>query len=183
VASLALLSGVWCFGRGDYALAQSRLAQAKKDPASRRLHLDAALTLDPTNPEAYFQRGIMVLDTLNGEQRLPDSQLLKTAARDLEQAVTLNPFNYLYRLALADALDAQGQPDKALQAIQRAIQLAPLHEEPRLALGLHWHGLGQWEKAEAAYLWAARARAMNKAGTANWLSSYHMLLEQLGLSH
>lgn len=179
VASLALLSGVWCFGRGDYALAKSRLAQAKKDPASRRLHLDAALSLDPTNPEAYFQRGIMVLDTLNGEQRLPDSQLLKTAAHDLEQAVTLNPFNYLYRLALADALDAQGQPDKALQAIQRAIQLAPLHEEPRLALGLHWHGLGQWEKAEAAYLWAARARAMNKAGTANWLSSYHMLLEQV----
>jgi hypothetical protein len=43
-------------------------------------------------------------------------------------------------------------------AIQRALTLAPLYEEPRLALGMHYHRLGKFEEAEFAYLWAGQAK-------------------------
>lgn len=181
VASLALLAGVWCFGRGDYALAQSQLAQARKDRAAQRLHLDEAARLDPGNPEVFYQRGLTVLDGMTAQDRSPESPALKLATADLERAVSLNPHSYLYQLALADALDAQGRPDEALRSIQRAIELAPLHEESRLALGVHWHRLGQWKQAEEAYLWASQAKAMNKEGTANWLSSYRLMVQHAAL--
>ncbi|MEQ1748241.1 MAG: hypothetical protein ABL974_02380 [Prosthecobacter sp.] len=181
VASLALLASVWLFGRGDYALAQADLAQARKDPVMQRLQLDEAARLDTTNGEIFYQRGLAALDGMTVQDRKPESPVLKQAVADLERAVALNAHSYLYRLALADALDAQGRADEALRSIQSAITLAPLHEEPRLALGVHWHRLAQWQKAEAAYIWASRANAMNKEGTANWLSSYHLLLQHVAL--
>ena len=81
-----------------------------------------------------------------------------------------------YQLALADALDASGRHEDALKAIQNALRLAPLHEEPRLALGKHFHNLRDFVKAEQAYLWARTSRATNPAGTANWNTYYEQML-------
>ena len=181
LASLALLAAVWHHGRGDLALAQAQLAEARKDAPARKTYLDEAARLDPTNGEVLYQRGLAVLDTLTEKDRAPDSPVLKQVIADLKRAAELNPHNYLYDLALADAYDAVSRPDDALAAIQEAIKLAPHHEEPRVALGIHWHRLAQWEKAEAAYLWARESWAQNRPDTANWLSSYRIMLQHAAL--
>ncbi|GEP44881.1 O-antigen ligase family protein [Brevifollis gellanilyticus] len=181
IASIALLAGAWCYGRGDMALTQAQLAEARKDAPARKAHLDDAVRLDPTNGEVFYQRGLAVLDTLTDKDRAPDSPALKQVIDDLEHAISLNPYNHLYDLALADAYDAVGRYDDALAAIHESIKLAPHHEEPRVALGIHWHRLGDWEKAEAAYLWARDSWAMNQGDTANWLSSYRLMLEHAAL--
>jgi len=181
VASLALLTGAWCYGRGDYALAQAQLAQARKDEPARKLHLDEAARFDPTNGETFYQRGLAVLDTMTDKDRSPDSPGLKQVIADLEHATMLNAHNHLYHLALADAYDAVSRPEDALASILQALKLAPKHEEPRLALGFHWHRQKQWDKTEAAYLWAREAKAMNKEGTSNWLSSYRLMLQHVAM--
>jgi len=181
LCSLALLAGPWLYGRGDYALAQSQIDQVKKDPAGRMRHLDQAIAADAGNPESYYQRGLAALDRLTANDRSPDSPILKQAVADLERAVALNPHSYLYPLALADAYDAVGRYDDAVKSIQRALVLAPLHEEPRLALGMHWHRLGDFERAEMAYLWAKDSKAWNEDGTARWTDNYRLLLEHATL--
>jgi tetratricopeptide (TPR) repeat protein len=181
VASAALLAGAWLHGRGEFALAQARLAQARKDESARQKHLDEAARLDPANPEIFYQRGLAALDRLTENDRSPTSPVLLAAIQDLETAVRLHGRNYLQHLALADAYDAVGRTEDALASIQAALRLAPHHEEPRLALGIHWHRLAQWQKAEHAYLWARQAWARNDEKQAGWLESYRLLLRHVSL--
>ncbi len=180
-ASLALLAGAWFFGRGDLAFAQAKLAQARKDEPARLKHLDDAVRLDPMNAEVHYQRALAVMDNLTKKDLAGNGGSLQQMRTDLQQALLLNPSNHLYHLAHADVCDAMNQPEDALESIHEAIKLAPRHEEPRLALGIHWHRLSQWEKAEAAYLWARDAWAMNKEGTENWISSYRLMLHHVAL--
>lgn len=176
IASASLLAGVWFFGRGDYYLARAQIDQAHQDTFQQIRHLDQAIEADPRNGESCYQRALARLNRLGAEQRSPTNPVLKRAAEDLEKATALNSHSYLYQLALADAYDALSRPDDALRAVQRALILAPLHEEPRLALGIHWHRLRDFERAEMAYLWAGEARAWNEDGTARWIDNYRMLL-------
>jgi Flp pilus assembly protein TadD len=179
--SLALVGGAWFFGRGDLAFAQAILAQARKDQPALRRHLDDAVRLDPTNAEVHYQRALAVMDGFTKQDLAKGSEILKQTQADLETAIALNAVNYLYHLAHADVCDALGLHEEALASIHKALALAPRHEEPRLALGIHWHRLSQWGRAEAAYLWARDAQALNKAGTANWLSSYRLMLQHVAM--
>lgn len=180
-AALALLAGAWFYGRGDHVFAQAKLAQARKDEPERLKHLDEAVRLDPRNAEVHYQRALAVMDNLTKQDLAGESAPLQQTMADLERAILLNPSNYLYHLALADVCDALNRPEDALERIHEALKLAPRHEEPRLALGIHWHRLSQWEKAESAYLWASDAWAMNKDGTENWLSSYRLMLKHVAM--
>jgi O-antigen ligase len=183
ISALSLLVGSWCFGRGELAAAQAKMAQARKAKPERGQHLDDAVRLDPWNAEVYYQRALARMENITRQDLIQGSEALNEVLADLKEAIYLNPGNYLYHLAHADACDAVNRHEEALGSIQKAISLAPRHEEPRLALGIHWHRLSQWEKAEAAYLWARGAQAMNKAGTANWLSSYRLMLQHVELLH
>lgn len=175
-SACALLAGSWIFGRADYAMVQARLAEARKDLKAYATLLDEAVRVDAKNGEVFYLRGVMRLDarTVNNEKETKAS--LNKVVEDLHQACMLNPYNYLYHLALAEGLDALGQYDEALQSIQKALKEAPYHEEARLALGVHWHRLGRWKEAEKAYLWASKSRAMNKEGVMNWYASYQIML-------
>ena len=181
-SACALLAGFWIFGRGDYALVQARLAEARKDPKAYDQHLDEAAQLDPNNGEVVYLRGIKILDTPTTKEAKEIQASLTLAVADLQKAVALNPYNYLYHLALADGLDAIGRYDEALKSIQKALIEAPYHEEARLALGVHWHRLGRWKEAEKAYLWASKSRAMNKEGVMNWYASYRIMLKDAAAS-
>ncbi len=181
LASLALLAAVWLHGRGDWALAQAQLAQARGDEAARRQHLDEAARLSPGQAEVFYQRGLAALEQLTEKDRSPPSAALQGAVQDLEKATQLNGRNFLSHLALADAYDAIGRTDDALRSIQVALALAPHHEEPRLALGIHWHRLADWPQAERAYLWAREAWARNDQKQAGWLESYRLLLQHVAL--
>jgi tetratricopeptide (TPR) repeat protein len=180
-ASLALLAGAWFYGRGDFAFAQAKLAQARKDEPARLKRLDDAVRLDPTNADVHYQRALAVMDNLTKQDLAGESGTLQQTMTDLGRAIHLNPSNHLYHLAHADVCDALNRPEDALESIHEALKLAPRHEEPRLALGIHWHRLSQWEKAESAYLWAGDAWAMNKEGTENWLSSYRLMLQHVAM--
>lgn len=181
-SACALLAGFWIIGRGDYALVQARLAEARKDPKAYDQHLDEAAQLDPNNGEVFYLRGIKILDTPTTKEAKEIQASLTLAVADLQKAVALNPYNYLYHLALADGLDAIGRYDEALKSIQKALIEAPYHEEARLALGVHWHRLGRWKEAEKAYLWASKSRAMNKEGVMNWYASYRIMLKDAAAS-
>lgn len=177
-----LLAGFWIIGRGDYALVQARAAEARKDLKVYAQHLDEAAKLDPKNGEVFYLRGIQILDTQTSNDARETKASMAVAMANLEKAVALNPYNYLYHLALADGLDAVGRHDEALQSIRKALIEAPYHEEARLALGMHWHRLGRWKEAEKAYLWASKARAMNQAGVLNWYAGYQLMLKDMAAS-
>ncbi len=183
VAAFTLLLAAWQYGRADYAFARAEVAARQQDPKAQRLLLDKVIQSDPQNGEAFYLRAINTVDTLSAESRVTQKEALLEAATDLEKAMALNPYKYLYPLAYADVCDAQALHAKAREAIMKAIQLAPLHEEPRLALAVHYHRLSQWAEAEACYLWARMSKAMNPDGVANWQSGYALLLRHVAQTH
>lgn len=181
-ASAALIAGAAIFGTADGHAAYARLQKSDGQTAKALDHFAQATTMDPRNAVLAYQHGVALMDSIKPDMG-KDAYLrtVDASMKELIRATTLNPHNYLYQLALADALDASGKYDAAFQAIQRALALAPLYEEPRMALGMHYHRLKQYEQAEFAYLWAGQAKAMNPEGTVNWLDNYRELLRQTAL--
>ncbi len=179
LAALALLAGPWLYGRADYFAALAQIDQSEKQTAEQIAHLDQAIQLDDRNGETHYQRALARLESVVIRPGETENATLKAIQLDLEKAVQLNAYRHLYWLALADVYDAQGKHEEALKAVQTAIRLAPLHEEPRMALGMHWHRLGEFEKAEQAYLWASQSRAWNEEGTTRWIDNYRQLLRHV----
>lgn len=176
-ASAVLAFGAVTWGLADYQAAQAYLAVKRKDQATALEHLLRAAEIDSRSGEIQYRLGLAYLDNWS-PKKSPSEQkrLIEAGLAALTRACALNPMSHHYQLARADALDAAGKHDEALLAIHRAMELAPLHEEPRVALGKHFHNLRQFEKAEAAYLWARSAKATNPKGTANWSSYYEQML-------
>lgn len=181
-ASAALLGAAAIFGTADGQAAYARVQNSRGETSKALAHFSRAVLMDPRNAVLAYQHGVALMDSIN--QGMTKDAYLRTvdaSVKELTRATALNPYNYLYQLALADALDASGKNDAAFQAVQRALALAPLYEEPRMALGMHYHRLKQYQQAEFAYLWAGQAKAMNPEGTANWLENYRELLRQTDL--
>ena len=181
-ASAALVAAAAIFGTADGYAAYARLQIKDGETGQALAHFAQATAMDPRNAVLAYQHGVALMDSVRPDMT-KDSYLrtVDASMKELTRATALNPHNYLYQLALADALDAAGKNDAAFQAIQRALALAPLYEEPRMALGMHYHRLKQYQQAEFAYLWAGQAKALNPEGTANWLDNYRELLRQTAL--
>lgn len=181
-ASAALVGAAAIFGTADGYAALARYQNGRGETSKALAHFSRAVLMDPRNAVLAYQQGLALMDSVKpGMAKDAYLRTVEASLKALTRATTLNPFNYLYQLALADALDASGKNDAAFQAIQRALALAPLYEEPRLALGIHYHRLKRYQEAEFAYLWAGKAGALNPEGTTNWLDSYRELLRQTAL--
>lgn len=177
VAAAAMVYGAAIFGVADAQAAVARVNAKRGVDAAVLRRAEAAASADPRNAALAYQYGTMLVDSVRQDMSKEDYlRTVNAAATTLTRAVALNPWNFRYQLALADALDAQKKPDAALLALRRALTLAPLYEEPRLALGMHYHRLRQFEMAELTYLWAGQAKAMLPEGRANWLEAYRQLL-------
>lgn len=175
--SLGMLAGLWFYGRGDYLAAKAAMAAVREDREAQSALLDQAIAIDPRNPDTHYARALAILDTTPSDLPMTEREArLERAISALETACSLNPQNYLYPLALADAYDALLRHDEAKAQIERSLTLAPLHEEPRLALAIHFHRQARFAEAEKAYLWAGKARAWNEEGTARWIDSYRLML-------
>lgn len=175
---LGMMAGVWFFGRADYVAAQATMAAGQKDVEGQIDLLGQAIALDPRNPETHYRRALAILDGVAANAPMSEKEApLNRAIEDLEAACALSPQHYLYPLALADALDGLLRHDEARAQIERALTLAPLHEEPRLALAIHLHRQARWAEAERAYLWAGKSKAWNEEGTARWIDNYRLMLE------
>jgi len=176
-ASAAMVYGAAMFGVADAQAAVARVDAKHGVNAAALRRAESAAAADPRNAALAYQYGTMLVDSVRQDMRKEDYlRTVDAAAVALTHATELNPWNFRYQLALADALDAQKKPDAALQAVRRALALAPLYEEPRLALGMHYHRLRQFEMAEITYLWAGQAKAMLPEGRANWLEAYRQIL-------
>ncbi|MBK8093742.1 MAG: O-antigen ligase family protein [Verrucomicrobiaceae bacterium] len=176
-ASLALVFCSLIWGAADYHAGVSAVLKSKKDAAGALEHLLRAGDIDPHNAEVFFLRGVAHLDQWSPTKSESERhRLLEAGLSDLRRACALNAHQYLYQLALSDALRATGHMEEALSAIHRAMDLAPLYEEPRVALAIYLHSLRRYEEAEMACLWAMKARAMNPTGTANWNTEHELLL-------
>ncbi|WP_395751575.1 O-antigen ligase family protein [Prosthecobacter sp.] len=182
VASATLVGAAAVFGTADGHAAYARVQNGWGHTATALEHFAEATAMDPRNAVLAYQHGMALMDSINpGMTKDAYLRAVDASMRELSRATTLNPYNYLYQLALADTLDASGNYDAAFQAIQRALTLAPLYEEPRMALGMHYHRLKKYPEAEQAYLWAGQAKALNPEGTVNWLDNYRELLRQTAL--
>jgi len=181
-AAAGMIGGAAVYGVADAHAALGQMQVKRGETALGLRNLARAAEDDPRNGEIALQHGLALLDSIKPGMKKEDYlRTLDASVRELTRAARLNPFNHACRLALADALDASGKNDLALVEIQKAIQQAPLYEEPRIALGMHYHRLGQFEQAEFAYLWAGEAKAMNRAGTTNWLDNYRQLLRHTAI--
>jgi tetratricopeptide (TPR) repeat protein len=176
-ASAAMIYGAATFGVADAHSAVAQVQNKRGETALALKNLAHATETDPRNAILAYQHGLALMDSYKPDKVEEERRrIIDASVTELTRATTLNPHNFLYQVAFADALDAAGKNDAALQAIQRALVLAPLYEEPRLALGMHYHRLRKFEEAEFAYLWAGQAKALNREGTLNWLESYRQLL-------
>ena len=181
-ASATLIGVAAVFGMADGYAAYARVQTSRGETGKALENFAQATALDPRNAVLAYQHGLALIDSV--KPGMTEDAYLRTvdaSLRELTRATALNPYNYLYQLAFADAQDAAGKHDAAFQSIQRALVLAPLYEEPRMALGMHYHRLKQYQQAEFAYIWARQAKASNPAGTTNWQDNYRELLRQTAL--
>lgn len=176
LAGVVMITGAVTFGRADYFFAKALVAAKDEDVFGQSRGLSDCLELDPRNADAWCRRGQLWVDQLD-EKKSPEvnRRLLDKAAHDVGQAIKLNPSNVFYRLEMADIFDATRKHDEAREQIQKALEAAPNHEEPRLALAVHLHRLGKFEEAEQAILWASKATAINHGGTLRWIEAYEQL--------
>jgi O-antigen ligase len=156
----AMLRGAFTLGLSDYDREHAKLVGRREDLGHADVALlTRALTRDPANMEAWYERGLARIDDAGGQPVQVARALLEGAASDLGRARKLNPFDPYVAMALGDACDALGRHAEAEKNFADAIRQAPLNMPPRIALGLHYHRLQMWREAEDAFLWAGEAGA------------------------
>lgn len=179
--SVCLVVGSVVWGRADWIHANGLIQVEQGDLESALASMKRAGVLDPQSAGKAVDRADVRLQlqmqTESGAER---KRLLEEVRADLEQAAVRNPFDFLTATSLSDVYMAFGQPEKALSEIRRALSLAPMYEEPRLALALFHHRRQEFKEAEEAYLWASKAGAANAKGTVTWLTAYRQLLMDVG---
>lgn len=131
LAGLAIGLCVWA-GRGSYGAGQaSLLAWASRAQVAAREKQDAGNTAEsarraaPNSPEAALALG-------NALQARQDYAGAEAA---LLQALTLRPKDYFLWLELGRMRDSRNEPEKALQALRRAAELAPYYADVRWQMG------------------------------------------------
>lgn len=177
--STGILWSTWRHAEADWMYDQaSRYSLEDQDAnLAQMLLLSQVLEKDPSVSAAYHDRG--QLRFAMGSEMPPEiarTFLLKAEA-DVREAIRLKPKHFYYYLTLGDICDAQGEHDEAYQAFEKAVELAPLYEAPRVGFAQHYQRQGMWEEAEYAYLWAREANAV---GSFIWFPHYEALLNFLG---
>jgi len=133
--------------RAQHMAALACNARGMRDEAREHLRIFAAL--GPKTAEDFQGFGIMLF-------RLGD---LKDSLAALQKARDLDPANCWIHYALAETLDAMGEYDRGLAAIEQAIQMNPDPNGPvsfyfhDLRAGLHWkngkpeHAIADWNRS------------------------------------
>lgn len=179
--SLCLVVGSVVWGRADWIHANGLIQAEQGELESALASMEQAGVLDPQSASKAVDRAEVRLQIqIQTESEGRRKELLEAVRTDLELAAVRNPFDFLTATSLSDVYMAFGQPEKALSEIRRSLSLAPMYEEPRLALALFHHRRQEFTQAEEAYLWASKAGAANAKGTVNWLTAYRQLLMDVG---
>ncbi len=157
---VTLIWGAWTIGRADYFVERSKVPDSiEETEAGRASWLTRAVELDPANAQSWFERGQLRVKEAEGQPWEAGKATLERAVGDLQQSLKLNPYDFYPMLDLAHVLDVLGRHAEAEKVIVAACKAAPLFQQPRLALAIHWNRLKDWAAADAAYLWAYDAKA------------------------
>ena len=176
LAGAALLGITIRWAPADYAASEAALAAGRGDTEGEITWLERALKSDPQNAELHYRRGLARLRNGLNPSTDEGKAELELVAEDFRTAVDINPWRYLYAVALTDALDAQGRNSEALVSAMMAIRAAPQHEEARLALAMHYTRTGELEDAEKAFLWARQSSAQHLGAEASSFDYYREML-------
>ncbi|MDE0069801.1 MAG: tetratricopeptide repeat protein [Caldilineaceae bacterium] len=121
-----------------------------------------ALDLDPDNPDVLAVLGEIYTDV--GNRAL--------AQEYLDEALALDPENVLALRNLAVFYELQDDYDRAITAINRAIEAAPMRADLYIERGRQYAQLEEWDAAIASYEQAVaideRAYALDALGWALW---------------
>ncbi|MBO0720431.1 MAG: tetratricopeptide repeat protein [Blastocatellia bacterium] len=107
---------------------------------------DIAIKYSPHDPAVLWRRGGVYYNAANEDMT---DERLAVAVADLRRAVRMNPEDYRIWLSLGRVLDRSGENAEARVALERAVELAPSHFDPRWAMGNHLLRAGDREAAFA----------------------------------
>jgi tetratricopeptide (TPR) repeat protein len=102
-----------------------------------------ALELDPTSSEAHASRGNLAMLRYG---RHDDARALERAIADYRRAIELDPSNAQAHHWYAAAIEEQ-DPDAALRALERALELDPLMRQAQIALANLYFDRGHRDRA------------------------------------
>lgn len=157
IAGVGVLS--WVVTRG--AIGDGVMTFVQRNPnlsAEARIKgADMAENYAPHDPLVRLGRGGVYLAAATEEQ---SDEKLDTALAELRAAAVLNPEDYRVWVALGRALDRGSQPSEARKVLERSVQLAPRHFDPRWALGNHLLRAGERDAAFAQFREALAGRPL-----------------------
>lgn len=127
---------IWAVARPAIGDGFITFVQRSQDlsPDAKLQGADTAIGLAEHDPLVHLGRGAVYLAAASEEQ---NEERMKTALDELRTATKISPEDYRAWLALGRALDRAGVPTEARASLERSIDLAPRHFEPRWALGNH----------------------------------------------
>ena len=161
-------------GSPDGYLALGHALRIAEDAAGAAKALDQALALDPRLSRAWYEKGLMALDSgtlpqatdlfrkavdfdpANAPARLELASLLlrrgdwAEARTELEAVLRLDPANAAAHDGLGLILSQQGRPQEAAQQFRQALALRPSFAEAQENLGEALLQLSQWSEAAEA---------------------------------
>lgn len=156
-------------------LVKAALMEMKTDPASGEALMQEALQIDPTDPGALAQLGLIYYQSGDYAAAVPyfrnaadfspaDADLqfqvgramllsgdAQAAAGRLDLAARLAPANVEYKTDLADALGRIGNHDQARVVLADALALSPDDPEIIFKQALNYQALGRNDEAAAAF--------------------------------
>lgn len=101
-------------------------------PEAQLQGADIATYYAANDPLAHLGRGRVYLAAANDEQ---SEEKLATSLTELRLATAMSPADYRVWLALGRALDRSGDSSGARSALEKSVNLAPKHFDPRWAMG------------------------------------------------
>lgn len=98
---------------------------------------DAAVRVNPADPEAHYARALSLLN----------SQRLIESVAELQQAIRLRPHHYYQWLDLGVTIQRVGDSTAAESALRESIRLAPTFAQPHWQLGNLLYTEGRYQEA------------------------------------
>lgn len=102
---------------------EGRILTKQGDAAGARKAFEAALDIDPFDPDSLYLLGLLELRASSG-----DPGLASEAERHLERFVRIRPLNAMAWMRLAQARERLGKVPEAETAYRRAVQIGSGHE-------------------------------------------------------
>ncbi|MDP7033567.1 MAG: tetratricopeptide repeat protein [Planctomycetota bacterium] len=106
----------------DFHIQRGTILFKKKKPETARADYSNAIEIDPKRPEAYFNRAIT----------FRQSGDLDSAIADYNATLLREPRYWKAWIHLGQCFFQKGQPNRSLDALRKALPLAPENEKPRI---------------------------------------------------